>query len=255
MTLTARRPRHHQETDTASCRLARQRDPAQRRSPTKIAAVAVAGLTLGTLLLGSCQAHAPEVRAVVFELTLIDDREQAIVYESASLYLRVFDSDGAEDLDALYLVHDVSELFWELSTDRWVMREIDEDVWVGADRLTMPGLARFPSGQYRLIIRDLAGEEVELTIPVADHPSEGGRPNVTLSGDLLVVEPDRGAGAYEIWFYSGTQRLSRHAAGGRTDLRLLAPSADGLTTYDVYVYRREGEAAHLIGPFPYRPGR
>jgi hypothetical protein len=75
------------------------------------------------------------------------------------------DSDGIDDIDEIQLYHDAQGLYWTLTANDWVSVKDGDNTWLGAYDITMPdsasGSASPPSGQYRAVIIDKAGEQSE----------------------------------------------------------------------------------------------
>ncbi len=93
---------------------------------------------------------------MLWQVTLVDDRELDAHYTALSLFVRPDDPDGFDDLAELYLIDDQEELFWRLDPDTW-QKSGSGDSWIGSNGLVLPDGAPLPAGEYRLLLRDLAG--------------------------------------------------------------------------------------------------
>jgi len=100
-------------------------------------------------------------------------------YESLSVFANVKDSDGPEDLEALWLVADGAELSWTMDASNWTRREEAGETWFGAAALAMPDFGALPRGEYRVVAADLAGRRVERPFDLPPDPrgrAEGAGP-------------------------------------------------------------------------------
>jgi hypothetical protein len=114
---------------------------------------------LPLLLLSGCRNELPVIEATDWELLRIQDPADGTVIERLSLFLRVEDGDGPQDVDEIYIVHPESRLYWSLTAADWEERERNGLRWVGSSRLA--GIGRLPRGEYRLLAADRAGGESE----------------------------------------------------------------------------------------------
>jgi hypothetical protein len=71
------------------------------------------------------------------------------------------DPDGPEDLEELRLYHDGEGLMWRFTAETWERFDDSGRIWLGSKQLRMPSGESFPSGQYRAVIVDKAGEQGE----------------------------------------------------------------------------------------------
>ena len=138
-------------------RASRQRTSA-RRCARLAAALAAAALAPAALLL-SCGGEPPELRAVEWRLELRPTGTGS--YESLSVFANIRDSDGIEDIEALWLVADGAELSWTIDDANWLRRDEGGETWIGAAGLAMGDYGNLPRGDYRLVAADLAGRRAE----------------------------------------------------------------------------------------------
>ncbi len=114
-----------------------------------------------------CTVAPPELLDTRVELQLVDDRDTGEAYEQLSVFVLGRDDDGIDDLQFLYVIHDESDLYWKLSSDRWQRLEEGGNTWVGSSGLTMADYGPIPGGTYRLLLIDVAGERDEVEVTVA----------------------------------------------------------------------------------------
>jgi len=138
-------------------RSSRQRTTARRCA--RLAAALSAAALAPAALLSSCGGEAPELRAVEWRLELRPAEGGA--YESLSVFANIRDSDGIEDIEALWLVADGAELSWTIDDSKWLRRDEGGETWMGAAGLAMSDYGSLPRGDYRLVAADLAGRRAE----------------------------------------------------------------------------------------------
>ncbi|MDR2500644.1 MAG: hypothetical protein LBD37_06140 [Treponema sp.] len=92
-----------------------------------------------------------------------------------SFFILPEDDDGIDDLDELYLYHDLEGLVWRLSADDWVRYEFDEKIWIGSHGIAMREGESLPQGQFRVVLIDKGGERSEVFLAF-DAPANPRRP-------------------------------------------------------------------------------
>lgn len=113
------------------------------------------------LLLTACTVNIPVIKDQQWQVSLTEDREKDIVYESLSLFLYIFDEDGQNDIESLFLINDDYGLFWELTESNWDIEINGDEKWYGASEILMQNYGDIPRTSYRVHVRDLAGETAE----------------------------------------------------------------------------------------------
>jgi hypothetical protein len=83
--------------------------------------------------------------------------------EQLTFFVLPDDPDGTEDIDELYLYHDLEGISWKMTAADWIQRQQDNRLWIGAYGLSPPPGEKIPSGLYRAVIIDKAGEKSEQT--------------------------------------------------------------------------------------------
>jgi hypothetical protein len=114
-------------------------------------------LVLGLLFVTSCSGARPEILFTDWDLIVGRDPESASPTEHLRFYVAVSDADGVEDVERVLLIHEESELYWELTPENWVGVEHGGDQWFGAPEIRVPGAAaEMPRGRYRVEVYDAA---------------------------------------------------------------------------------------------------
>ena len=212
--------------------------------------MAAAVLSAIWLALAACEPRAPELRELQWQLLDFHDRTLERRYEALSLFARVSDADGLDDLDELYLIFDAGELYWHLSADVWVQMERDGATWIGSTNLAMPGQEPFPAGEYRVLVVDIGGERAETRFLIPAARSATPAPEVTAAGPRFAV---RGTADYVLWVLADGELVATLEAAGTVDLtHHLRDRAE--SSFEVYVFGKAPDAdkGTLAGPYTWR---
>ena len=213
------------------------------------AALVLAGLA-AALALAGCETRAPELRELHWQLVDFHDQSLDDRYEALSLFARVSDADGADDLDELYLIFEAGELYWRLTADDWIQTDRNGAVWIGSTTLAMPGREPFPPGEYRVLVVDIGGERAELRFVLPARRSATPAPEVRATDTGFTV---RGATDYELWVLAEGNLVATIDATEPVDLVRRLDGRDE-TRYQVYVYGHlpATEQGVLAGPYEWR---
>jgi hypothetical protein len=107
----------------------------------------------------SCTRSAPTIAFSTMSLNYIEEDTGPI--PTLSFFVLASDEDGYEDLAELRLYHDQDGLLWTFTTNNWMRYDEAGNTWLGSRRIAMAGGEGFPSGQYRAVLIDKAGERTE----------------------------------------------------------------------------------------------
>lgn len=226
-------------------------------------AAPLAMIVLGPLcLLAACEVAAPEAHELFWKRVAFEDLRLGRTYETLTMFARVSDADGLEDLATLFVMNDQAQLFWRLTPQDWVIDRSGAGsgagVWIGSTALAMPADEPVPAGVYRVIVQDVAGQIAEVSFRIAGSAGGAARQraeaiDVTIEADELAVSGP--FAAYEVWLYgdAGT-RVAAAAFAERIDLESALPAetrADELLAY-VYAAPPDDPAGYLSGPYVWR---
>ena len=162
-----------------------------------VRAAGVAGLLC---LLAACEVAAPEAHELFWKRVVFADLRQGRTYETLTLFARVSDADGLDDLDALYVMNDDAQLFWRLTPEVWVVDRSDSGTWIGSTALAMPSDEPLPAGVYRVIVQDIAGQTAEESFRVTGSTGPEARRHVEAidvavdANELTVTWPSTSTG-------------------------------------------------------------
>jgi hypothetical protein len=111
--------------------------------------------------------------------------------ERLTFFVLPDDPDGTDDVDELYLYHDLEGLSWKLTSADWIQRQQDNRLWIGAYGLAPPPGEKLPSGLYRAVIIDKGGEKSERTFgfDVPDTPHYP-FPELTIADGEYTIKSD-----------------------------------------------------------------
>jgi hypothetical protein len=124
-------------------------------------ALAALAACLAFAAFASCTRSSPAIAYSTISLNYIEG--DAGVVPSLSFFVLADDEDGYEDLDELRLYSDYEGLSWVFKADKWVRHDEAGNTWIGARNIAMAGGEALPSGQYRAVLIDKAGERSERT--------------------------------------------------------------------------------------------
>ena len=216
-------------------------------------AVAVIAGALG--LLAACEISAPETHELYWKRVVFEDLELGRTYETLTLFARVSDADGLEDLDALYVMNDDAQLFWRLTPEDWVIDRSDAGTWIGSTALAMPEDEPLPAGVYRVIVQDIAGQTAEVRFQVAGTGGAAARRlaaaiDATIQGGELAVSGP--FAEYELWIYRNAgSRVAAAPFVDRIDLQAVLPAGTSDAELMLYVFAGPPDDAtgYLSGPY------
>ena len=134
---------------------------------------------LAISLISSCASGPPEILGVEWTLESRPATNQGsrTVQEDLSVFARVHDSEGLDDIEAMWVINDASELCWTLGPSSWTKRSLGSDDWLGASGLSMPDGLQPPMGRYRLIVADLAGNRAIYEFTIGESSEANGLPS------------------------------------------------------------------------------
>lgn len=211
-------------------------------------------------VLAACEVAAPEAHELFWKRVVFADLRQGRTYETLTLFARVSDADGLEDLDAMYVMNDQAQLFWRLTPEDWVVDRSESGTWIGSTALAMPEDEPLPAGVYRVIVQDLAGQTAADSFRIAGSTGREARRQAEAidvaieANELAVTGPFP---SYEVWLYgSGGSRLAAAGFAERIDLESALPEgihADELLLY-VYAAPADDASGYLSGPYTWKRG-
>jgi hypothetical protein len=211
-------------------------------------------------LAAGCSGEPPVISRVFSRVTCLRDPQSARISEALSVFLVASDPDGIEDLSAFYVIGDDAELFWKVESGSWVKSTAEGETWIGTNSLALPGSLPLPSGEYRVLLQDAAGETVEQTFTIpSDRPSpaEQAYPRADVKDGAIVVTGPHKDTEVRVYGNDGRYRMS-FAAGKPTEpleLSRIAAAVPGLGedfTFRVAAFDEKSGCGVESGPYPSR---
>lgn len=202
----------------------------------KVALFAAAALFV---VLTSCSTAPPQILQTFWQVTYVHDRIAGTSYERLSLFLHVSIPDGISDLDSIYVLNDKAQLYWKLTPVDWVSSDQSGELWVGSNRIEMPDRSDLPSGSYRVILSNLAGERAlgDFFISAEKlNPKTAPFPVASVSNGEITVQST--LSDVWLWVYDlagqlvGAQKLQ----SAPVSLQSLLPSGLAGSSYKIYAY-------------------
>lgn len=108
----------------------------------------------------SCSLSSPVIKEVQWDIKLVKDTKNNVVYESLSIFMNISDEDGRNDVKTIMLIDEKNQIHWELNSENWI-REDKGDIWYGTNSIIMADRSPIPRSTFKLFVRDRAGESVE----------------------------------------------------------------------------------------------
>ena len=139
------------------------------------------------LILVSCSGSVPQIGQSVWQVNFTKTPEEIKFSQELSLFVLVEDEDGISDIASIYIIHDESELFWELVPDNWSIKIISGKNWLGSNSISMNDNSQMPSGLYRIVVIDKAGERDSSKINIPSNMLQLDN-NIRFAG--LIIDSD-----------------------------------------------------------------
>ncbi len=201
----------------------------------------------------SCTEHKPQIVDTFWQINLRHNPATHEMQEELSLYVTGDDSDGMEDLKALYIINDQHHRYWNILASEWDTHQIREEQWVGSSRLVNGRKPHWDRGVYRLILMDTGGSQDERDININSNIFEWQSipfPSIQVSHEGIRIEGDQRE--YLIFYYDvdGTLISSIHTLSGYSTWDQLKPSSQDTIDYiEVYTLWEEEGLGLITGPY------
>lgn len=138
----------------------------------------------------SCSGSIPQIGQIVWQVNFLKEPSDTQVVQALSLFILVEDEDGITDIDSVYIIHDELELFWKLTPETWSQKNISSKNWIGSNNISMNDNSNLPSGKYRILVLDKAGERDTLQINISSNilvfDNKISFPNLQIGSDIVI---------------------------------------------------------------------
>lgn len=135
-----------------------------------------------SLMLGSCAGSAPEILFVDRQIAITVPSVDRPTRETLRVFISVRDEDGSQDIAAVLVAHDESELLWRLEPEQWIRVTYGGDEWFGHPRLEHPSARSLPRGRYTVVVEDRSGTSDETDFFLSE-PDSGDVPPIPVLRD------------------------------------------------------------------------
>ena len=200
------------------------------------------------LLSAGCGSSPPELKQSSSSLNIVMTPEGELSSELLVL-VNTEDEDGDEDVEELYVINDRLQLVWKVQRGSWSVRQNRGIDWNGSERFVMPSGELPPSGSYRLLVADRAGEkaEAEIFVPVIDSmPAEEEFPFIVFAdeGESFEIRSPESRNIISLYDAGETLLVSFAATPGTVSVKSLKNGNDILGKYR---YIRAGYYSNTYG--------
>jgi len=215
-------------------------------------------ITIILSALASCAQYSPVISATSVQFLRVETEEDTFE-ERLSVFVFWGDGDGSRDFSSIRVVNGREGLEWTIDGENAAVRIRGKDRWVGSAWLAPPIGESLPSGEYDVIVSDLAGNEASsaVVMPEVEFPDrspitarfDGDRWTVSRNPEskdfsrvFFLLEDDSGKLLYS-WRVPETRDGT--TSGTLTQLKALARNA---TRARCYAENGSGTAGVLLRP-------
>ncbi len=207
----------------------------------------------------SCSGSIPQIGQIVWQVNFIKAPEESSFLQALSLFILVEDEDGISDLDAVYIIHDESELFWKLDADVWTIKVISGKNWLGSNSITMNDNSSLPSGSYRIMVIDKAGERDSgvINIPSSMLKLDGNVifPNLKINYDIE-IESEYNDNTLRVYDESMQLLKNLKIETGKINKSIIINDTDSKAHWiSIYSFNSETGTGLIRGPYLFNPVR
>ena len=195
----------------------------------------------------SCAENRPEINQIFWQINKIHNLDSGKYYDTLSLFIEARDEDGIEDLQTIYLINDKEELFWKMTEENWIQKTDREENWFGSGSIIMNDFSSFPSGKYRTIVIDEAGERAETSFTLSKYESgfpEDSFPSAGIRGNTPYYSP----GTEALWFFDKEMKLVKEVSAVGSAARNIQIPSGGEVMF-AYKYDRANGFGLVTGPY------
>jgi len=206
------------------------------------------------LFLSACSGSVPKIGQLVWQLNFIQKAENTSYYMELSVFTMVDDEDGVSDIDKIYIINDESELFWILDSNSWKMKIISSGNWIGSNSIRMNDYSNLPTGTYRVLVIDKAGERDSRIFYISSEMEN------SISDDLfpkLVIDDSiqlqSGLPDNTLWVYDDLMEILKKykIENGKINKSIINNDTSNKARWiSIYSYDSELGTGLIKGPYP-----
>lgn len=109
-------------------------------------------------------------------------------YERLLVQILADDDDGYDEIYEVYVIHDVSELYWRATKDEWTTHTIEGNEWIILSNIHMIDKTNLPRGKYRVVLLDFSGYRDEQSVFLKQEDKEYNRRQLPFLNTLSTGE-------------------------------------------------------------------
>jgi len=206
------------------------------------------------LFLSTCSGSVPKIGQLVWQINLIQKAEESSSYAELSIFILVNDEDGISDIDKIYIINDEAELFWVLDSNSWKMKVISGENWLGSNSIRMNDYSNLPTGTYRVLVIDKAGERDSRIFYISSEMEN------SISGNLfpiLVIDDsiqlESGLQDNTLWVYDDLMEIIKKykIEHGKINKSIINNDTSNKARWiSIYSYDSESGTGLIKGPYP-----
>jgi hypothetical protein len=210
----------------------------------------IPAMALCAVLLAAASCSRAEPKILFQAVKLVYYETEGGYEERLTFFVLPDDPDGLEDIDELYLYHDLEGISWKMTGADWIQRQQDNRLWIGAYGLCPPPGEKIPSGLYRAVIIDKAGEKSERTfgfeVPETPHYP---LPELTVADGEYTIKCDYPEKYFLGFADDGTYLVTVPAPGSSGQVKDLR-FAGNVVSFALWADDPERSTAALTGSYP-----
>ncbi len=173
--------------------------------------------------------------------------------QNLSLFTLIEDEDGITDIDSVYVIHDESELFWKLDPDTWIINVLSGKNWIGSNSLSMNDNSTLPSGKYRIMVIDKAGERDSHQINIPSNMLKLNKnisfPELTIGSDIVI---ESGFSENTLRIYDESMKLLKNLKieSGKINRSIIINDTNNKAHWiSIYSFNEETGTGLIRGPY------
>jgi len=207
------------------------------------------------LLLSTCSGSIPEIGQLVWQINFIQKAEESSSYIELSVFSLVNDEDGVADIDKIYVINDKAELFWVLDNNNWTMKVISGGNWLGSNGLRMNDYSSLPSGSYKVLVIDKAGERDSRNFYISTKmlELESGKsfPKIIVNGTIQLVSKYQDN---TLWVYNDSMDIIKKYKinNGKINKAIINSDTSNKARWiSIYSFDSESGTGLIKGPYSF----
>ena len=211
-------------------------------------------LTALSLLLISCSGAVPEIGQVVWQVNFLRTPSELSEHQELSVFMLIEDEDGIADIESIYLIHDELELFWKLNPGTWNQKVLGGKNWIGSNSIRMSDRSDLPSGNYRLVVIDKAGErdsrDFNISRNMLDVKNSEYFPELVIGSDIVINSK---FSDNTLWIYDESMEILKNIQieTGRISMDIINnDTANKARWVSIYSFDAENGIGLIRGPYP-----